>query len=148
MPRLPLARRLTAAFSSALLLQLSLLASGPPCQMPGEPQAAQVEAATAGHQAMHLAGTPYVASVASVPVAGAPAPQSSACDMSASHRSCHVPCAPEDCAIMSGCAGSPPVLPSGAVAVATIVQTTLVAPARVLIPSGPTFAPEPPPPRA
>ncbi len=125
-------RRVTAALSSALLLQLSLLGSGTLCGDRGPETGAA--AATAAHamQGMHEADT------------DAPA----ACDAApGADEGCRLPWAPGHCATMSGCAVAalPPV----------VQAATMSLPAATLDPSdppaahsGPAAAPELPPPRA
>ena len=128
---MPSLRRVTAALSSALLLQLSLLGSGTLC---GDHDATASAAATAGQsmQGMHEA-------VADTP---------SACDAPpASDDGCRLPWAPGHCATMTGCAVAaiPPAVQTGEVSLAAAALDPAEPPAAH---SGPTAAPELPPPRA
>lgn len=148
MPRSPLVRRFVAVFSSVLLLQLPLVTGGTPCRTPEDRQATSVEEMPVGHDGMQEDAPHSVSSTESVPADSPLAPHANACDTNASHRSCHVPCTPGGCALMSGCAISAPIRPCGAIVVPTLVRAASVGSARGLMPRGPTFAPEPPPPRA
>ena len=120
-------RRLAAALSGALLLQLMLLGSGLPCAMHGGGSAAGEHAMTTHHSA--------------------PASASAVCD-DANDDACRMPQAPGQCATMSTCAVT--VTANAPVAFRTVDGRTTVAvpPLVATLISGPPTAPELPPPRA
>jgi hypothetical protein len=119
-----LLRRLTAAFSSILLLQLTLLGGGTPCAMHGE-------GAVAGPMPAHaMEGM-----------------QGTARAVLDSGDGCRLPSAPGQCAAMTSCA--PAAVPSHVVvAQLTTSHGDLDLPEPASIRSGPAAAPELPPPRA
>ena len=134
-------RRAFAALSGLLLLQLMLLGSGTLCAMQrdashrgmsdGGMQVSGMQATTHSHKVV----------VASGHDAGGPAGGAQDRD------SCRVPLAPGQCASMSACAIS--AAPSRMVGASLAVRiVALSLPTVTRIPSGPTFAPELPPPRA
>jgi hypothetical protein len=152
-----LLRRFTAALSSALLLQLTLLASGTLCAMHG---AGGMEEVTAAHAMVGMhpgademgAPTQHGSPVSSVGATeSAPSPHSGmprGCDASSKGEGCGLPWAPGQCATMTTCtiaAASPSAELSAQVAVHTDGPTLAEA---VLFHSGPAAAPELPPPRA
>ena len=120
-------RRLAAALSGALLLQLMLLGSGLPCAM-HDGRTAASEHAMAGHHS-------------------APASASAVCD-DANDDACRMPQAPGQCATMTTCAVS--VTASAPVAFAMLAASAAVAvpPLVATLTSGPPATPELPPPRA
>lgn len=152
MTRFSLLHRVTAVFSSALLLQLSLLASGSLCRMQGdhgmsaEAMAAMGEPTTnhASHGAPHGAqvSTPAAASDASL---GIP---SGACDTTGASKSCDAPWAPAGCASMATCVTAVSALDAPAISTSAIATVAVQVVRSADMPLGPTFAPELPPPRA
>lgn len=148
MPGRSLLHRLTAVLSSALLLQLSLVASGTLCRMHGDHSMASAES-MAGMATAHAADS--AAQVTPGPMAPVVTDASSggpagACDMTG--KSCDTPWAPGGCASMTTC-----VTAVSAVTVATAIAPLATSPAVQVVasadmPLGPAFAPELPPPRA
>lgn len=144
MPPVSFLRRSTAALSSALLLQLSLLASGTLCPM-------RAGHATAGH-AMHPAVATHQghAMAAGAPLAATEAPATApsaptGCDMSGT--SCDMPWSPGGCAAMSACAIGTTAPVSAGLAFVPAPMVVIEAAGAALLPLGPTYAPELPPPR-
>lgn len=138
----PRFRRIAAALSSALLLQLSLLGSGTMCPMRGH-GAAPAHAAHQGHHGMrHAIATAAPSVGASAGVPGTPA---GTCDVGGS---CDMPWTPGGCVSMSACAIAIAVPTSALVAAASSSPTNIVAARAAALPLGPTYAPELPPPRA
>ena len=141
-----LARRLLAALSGAFLLQLLLLASGTLCSIRYGPAHAGAPA-----DAMAMAGTAHTASLNEGAVAREGESEGPAipldCDGIGDHAGCRLPFAPGQCTSMTACSMS--VASTVSVASATYTRTiALAVPSPVLGHSGPTFAPELPPPRA
>lgn len=135
-------KRLTAALSSVLLLQLTLLEGGTVCVMHGNARAV-VAGAAAPMPGMAHGG----ASRATIGDSRQPAAQTNGCDAGAASRSCPAPPNPAGCASMMTCAvaavppnGDPSALTS------TRIAAVLSAPRSARV--NPVFAPEPPPPRA
>lgn len=135
MPRLSGFRRLAAALSGALLLQLSLLGSGTLCAMEHGS-----DAHGSGHAAMRMAG----------PTSEHGAPQghdAPRCDVAGSDDGCGLPWAPGHCAAMTTCSAT--AAPVSAVSIQLAAATPAAdMPEPTLIHSGPAAAPELPPPRA
>ena len=153
---MPALRRFTAALSGALLLQLTLLASGTPCAMHGAGgmgSSAAVHAMPGVHAGAHhgKAPAPHGSSVVSVSATES-APQHSempqGCDSSRKGNGCGFPSAPGQCATMATCT-TVTVAPSAELAtlVAFHAGSPTIAHAELLR-SGPAAAPELPPPRA
>lgn len=134
-------RRFAAALSGAFLLQLSLLGTGTLCAMEhGSPDPAS-PAAHASHAGMRMgdAGAGTAAHDAGAPPAR--------CDVAGSDDACGLPWAPGHCAAMTTCSAT--VAPAAQVAVQLASATIAVElPEPALIHSGPSTAPELPPPRA
>jgi len=139
-------RRLTAALSSALLLQLTLLGSGPlrSGPFPG--------AGGAGGSAEQMMVTMHGASAmanssTSESMPGDEPGMPPGCDMSGNGTDCHLPSAPGMCASSATCAA--PVVPA-VIAVLPLAAPSdaAVLPEPTRFSSGPASAPELPPPRA
>lgn len=133
-------RRLTAAFTTVLLLQLTLLGSGTLCALQGGTAPDTMAGMTGMHSASHAAAAPSQS-----PSHHPAAPQQ--CDESRQGGGCQQPWAPGQCASMTTCAAV--TAPAGEI----VAQVTIAAPAPDLpepasIRSGPTATPELPPPRA
>lgn|SRR5512146_1246879 len=143
MRRLSLLHRLTAVLSSALLLQLSLLASGTLCRMHVDQANAQHGVPAAQHSSQHGAQDSAMAMGDD-----SPAMPMNACGNAGSSKSCGAPWAPSGCASMSSCitATSAMMAPSLSLSTAPTQVKQFVASAQM--PTGPAFAPELPPPRA
>jgi hypothetical protein len=114
-------RRLVAALSSALLLQLTLQASGASC-------------------AMHHAGgmQTHAAEKATMP---------SGCDQSSKGDGCGLPSAPGQCATMTSCTSAPVSPAAELVARVSLHASSPAIAEAMLLHSGPSAAPEIPPPR-
>ena len=145
--------RATALVSGLLLLQLSTLASGTLCRMDGDGPTRVAAAAGA-----HLSGGPTRAHVGSAHAAdasnvtamsdasgGMPA---GACDMAGTSHSCDAPWSSGTCNSSSGCLTTTAAvaLADGSVSQPKAGIARIVASA--MMPAGPAFAPELPPPRA
>ena len=151
MPGRSLLHRLTAVLSSALLLQLSLVASGTLCRMHGDHSMASAEsmAGMATAHAMHA--TDGAAQVTPGPMVLAVTDASSGaptgpCDMTGS--SCDTPWSSGGCASMTTCVTAVSAV-AGATAIAPRATSRVVqVVASSDMPLGPAFAPELPPPRA
>ena len=149
----PFLRRLTAVLSSALLLQLSLVASGTLCRMHGDHSMASSAMASMatphGVQGMHAAASatqgsldptqPAVTDVASGTPAGP-------CDMSG--KSCDTPWSPGGCASMGTCVTAVSAVPAAGTALSPATRDAALVVASADMPIGPVSAPELPPPRA
>lgn len=143
---MPLLHRFVAALSSLLLLQFLALGSGTLCAI----QHSMTRASTA-HSMHHMsaAGRSDMSVMASMTVTtAAEAPVNPAdCNGSGQHDGCGLPFAPGQCSSMTTCAISamPAVMDVSSADVGTVV---LELSSPTLEHSGPTFAPELPPPRA
>ena len=145
---MPALRRTIAALSGALLLQLSLLASGTLCTMHG---AASARPSAHDMHAMHSMDAGVAPGMAPGMIsadAAAPAGDSSqGCDASSRTDGCRLPWAPGQCTSMTTCAT--PATPSAAVVAQVVsVRGESNLPEPRAIHSGPVAAPELPPPRA
>lgn len=142
-------RRITAALSSALLLQLSLLGSGTLCPMH---RGQGVSAAGAHVHAMsHAAGAEAMDHAAmaraGVGTRAAAAPDSPDGPCGDGH-SCNAPWTPGACSSMGGCGLAAAAPAAVRIAIVTSSHTPAAGAAAVLLPPGPSYAPELPPPRA
>ena len=134
-----------AALSGLFLLQLSLLGTGTLCAL--HPSEARNDA---GLHAMHeMAGMrSAVMTLTSVAaISDADAPMSPAdCGGMGNQDGCGVPWAPGQCLSMTACAMS--ATPAARSVESLTIRDVLELPSPALLHSGPTFAPELPPPRA
>jgi hypothetical protein len=151
MTRFSLLHRLTAVLSSALLLQLSLLASGSLCRMQGEHgMSAEAMAAMGDAPANHMSHgaqpRPQVSNAAAVSDAS-PDMSSGACDTGVG-KSCDAPWAPAGCASMATCVTAVSALDAAAISTSAIATIAVQVVRSADMPLGPTFPPELPPPRA
>lgn len=151
MTRFSLLHRVTAVLSSALLLQLSLLASGSLCRMQGdhgmsaEAMAAMGEA-TANHASHGTAHGAQVSAATAASDASSRVP-SGACDTTGASKSCDAPWAPAGCASMATCLTAVSALDAPAISMSAIASVAVQVVSSADMPLGPTFAPELPPPR-
>lgn len=150
--RLSFLHRLTALLSSALLLQLSLLASGTLCRMHGEHDMGSMRttsARAAEHDTDSSRGTPGPLPATMVAVSDASSGMPGGpCDMTGPSKSCDAPWAPGSCSSMATCVTAVSATPTST-AMPDMSPTTFVhAVASAELPLGPAFAPELPPPRA
>ena len=135
-----------AALCGISLLQLSLLGSGTLCAI----QHSVARSNGAAHAMDDMTGIRSSAAthaiVSAVPDENAPA-SAADCGGMSSHDGCDLPWAPGQCASMAACAMSAaPVVRSASFVTLRVVRIELPSP--TLLHSGPTFAPELPPPRA
>jgi hypothetical protein len=152
MTRFSLFHRVTAVLSSAMLLQLSLLASGSLCRMQGDHTMAAEAMANMGtaaandisHSASHGAQMSNAAA-ASDASSGMP---SGACDTTGASKSCDAPWAPGGCASMATCVTTVSALDVPAISTSAMATVAVQVVRSADMPLGPTFAPELPPPRA
>jgi hypothetical protein len=141
-------RRFVAALSGALVLQLSLLASGTLCAIRGT---GAMNGMSAGH-ATHTRHSAYAAgresSVRSPAQTDRSGSTPAGCDASTTTEGCRLPWAPGQCASMTTCTvtASPSVAAAPQLSVAGGLGANLPEPRSIH--SGPTSAPEIPPPRA
>ena len=131
-------RRSLAALSGLFLLQLLLLGSGTLCAMQRQ--------SSSGH-VMQMAGMAretgsHESSVASADEADGSLSPAETGD----HDGCRVPLAPGQCTSMSACSISATLSESEAASL-PVKAVALAAPTPARVYSGPTFAPELPPPR-
>lgn len=141
-----LVRRAFAALSGLFLLQLMLLGSGTLCAM--HHSLASVGAA---NHAMALAGVAHQNGAHESVVASAGEPNTPMspmdCNGSGSHDDCRLPFAPGQCSSVTTCDVS--ATPAAAIAAPLYAHAVAREPASpAFAHSGPTFAPELPPPRA
>lgn len=139
---MPAIRRLAAALSGALLLQLSLLTSGTLCHVHGTHATAPT--AAMAHGGMH---GQHGSAARAVGDASAQMPPGG-CDMSGSSGPCESPWAPRACGSMSTCVGATSAVTASAVQLAQRAPEAVAAVSSASVPLGPAFAPELPPPRA
>lgn len=142
-------RRITAALSGALLLQLSLLGSGTLCPMHWADGAAA--AGAHAHAMSHAAGADAMdhTSMArgAIGTRAAVAPDSPDGPCGAGH-SCNAPWTPGACSTTAGCGAAAAAPAAIRMVAAASSQTPIAVAAAVLLPRGPSYAPELPPPRA
>jgi hypothetical protein len=140
-------RRSFAALSGLFLLQLTLLVSGTLCEIHRVARSDGVAHAMHGMNGVatmrraNRASSSVVTSVANVPMS----PEG--CRDLDGHDGCGLPWAPGQCSTMTTC----DVSVAAPASVRTNITTRMVAvalPSPALAESGPTFAPELPPPRA
>ena len=143
MRRLSLLHRLTAVLSSALLLQLSLLASGTLCRMHGDQANAGHGMPAAQHSSQQRAHAPVMTMADD-----SPAMPMNGCGNAGSSKSCDAPWAPSGCASMSSCITPTSALTGPTVSLSAARTHVKQLVASVRMPTGPAFAPELPPPRA
>ena len=143
MRRLSPLHRLTAVLSSALLLQLSLLASGTLCRMHVDQASAGHRMAAAQHSSQQGAHAPMMTMDDD-----SPAMPMNGCGNAGSSKSCDAPWAPSGCASMSSCITVTSALNAATVSLNAAPTHVKQFAASVQMPSGPAFAPELPPPRA
>ena len=142
---MPFLRRSSAALFALLLLQLTLLGSGTLCARHHGAGGNHVDARVANGMTMmsaaNLASSSVVTSADNAPVS----PED--CGGLGSHDGCGLPWAPGQCSSMTTCDVSLAV-PASVISptIGPIGTGALLPP--VLAQSGPTFAPELPPPRA
>jgi hypothetical protein len=137
-------RRLAAALSGALLLQLTLLGSGTLRAAP-VPATGGVHASAVRASAGHAAGAVETHDMSGMTHDGPAMPQG--CDMTDGSTDCHQPWAPTSCASVATC--SAVVLPAVLVSLPPSVMSGVAElPAPASFSSGPASAPELPPPRA
>lgn len=139
-----LLRRLTAAFVTVLLLQLTLLGSGTLCDMQ-DGRAMAGAGAMAGHAMDAMSSMPGMHD-APAP-AGPRAPEDCGGAGGGSRDDCRLPWSSGQCTSMTSCAAI--VVPVAAIAAQPVtarVALRIAEPARIH--SGPALAPELPPPRA
>lgn len=143
---MPLLRRIAAAFTTALLLQLTLLAGGTLCALQGG-AAPDTMAGMAGLHGAHRAGaatnrvSPALWAVSDTP------PATHRCDGTEQGDGCRHPWAPGQCVSMTTCTAVG--APAGEIiAQVAVFSSTADLPEPASIASGPTAAPELPPPRA
>jgi hypothetical protein len=152
MTRFSLLHRVTAVLSSALLLQLSLLASGSLCRMQGDHgMSAEAMAAMGSAAAKHTThGAPQGAQVSNAaPVSDAPSNgPAGACDTTGASKSCDTPWAPAGCASMATCITAVSAFDAPAASTSEVAAVVVQIARSADMPLGPTFAPELPPPRA
>ncbi|HTJ23589.1 MAG TPA: hypothetical protein VL383_14395 [Gemmatimonadaceae bacterium] len=132
-------RRFAAALSGALLLQLSLLASGTLCHVHGSHPAAAM--AHSGMHGQHGPATRAVGDAAAQMPAGG-------CDMSGSSAPCEAPWAPGGCGSMSTCVSVTSAISTWTGHLAQRATQSVEVVSSAAMPLGPAFAPELPPPRA
>lgn len=146
-------RRLTAALSIALLLQLTLLGSGTLCSMPagagmGDADAAHAMAGmhAAGAAAQHgsAIGAPGSSRAAPLDHSGTPV----GCEQSGGRNGCSLPWGAGQCATMNTCTTAPAAPAAPLLAQATTPHAVAPIAAASRFQSGPPAAPELPPPRA
>ena len=145
---MPVVRRTVAVLSSLLLLQLTLLGSGTLCAM--DHGASGV--AGPGHS-MHAMGDTVAGStsatgnaMATIVDVGGPVDRSD-CNGPTRHDGCQLPWAPGQCSSVTTCgvtAAPTAIIVTSSTARAMSIEIA----APELVRSGPTFAPELPPPRA
>lgn len=143
-----LLRRIAAALSGALLLQLTLLASGTLCAMhAGDGMRGMMDAPAgrAAHAAVAPAAAATVAEATPAPSTDRGAPHD--CDATGSQGDCGSPWSAGSCASMATCtATAAPSVLRIAEALQGHGAPSTIDPARIH--SGPAAAPELPPPRA
>lgn len=145
---MPFVRRSLAALSGIFLLQLTLLGSGTLCAV--HVSATENDAsARAMHQMVGMSATESATQPNAVAMTtNASDPTNPVdCNGPRQHGGCRLPFAPGQCSSMTAC----DVSATPAAMVARIALTRAIAPALsapALAHSGPTFAPELPPPRA
>jgi hypothetical protein len=138
---MPFVRRTVAVLSSLFLLQLSLLGSGTLCTW--HHGAARID--RAGHSMHGMSRISAPEKVVSAAADGRPASPSDS-NGPTDHDGCRLPWAPGQCGAMATCGvTATPAAPTVASWIASTASIETVAPA--LARSGPTFAPELPPPR-
>jgi hypothetical protein len=140
-------RRLTAALSSVLLLQLSLLGSGTLCALQHPGGHGEKDHASTGMAAMMHAAPGPVVMAGMESLAGTSDTPAGGCDGQAPAGACHGPWAAGTCTSMSSCASSQSatVAPLLAWAGRTL---DLSLPEPSALHAAPAEAPELPPPRA
>lgn len=138
-----LLRRISAAFTTVLLLQLTLLGSGTLCTLQG----GVASSGMAGMHEKHRAGlaTSDVSSSLQLPLSDPAAPHP--CDASQMGGGCGQPWAPGQCVGMTTCA-TVAVSAHAVVAQMTDAINALELPEPADIASSPAVAPDVPPPRA
>lgn len=141
-----LVRRSVAALSGLFLLQLMLLGSGTLCAMHHS-----LARAGAANHAMELADMAHQARAHESAVTTADEPNIPMspmdCNGSGSHDDCRLPFAPGQCSSVTTCDVS--ATPAAAIAMPVYAYTAALEVASpAFAHSGPTFAPELPPPRA
>jgi len=140
-----LVRRLSAALSGVLLLQLSLLGSGTLCALQGPSAPAAAPPAMTGMT--HGAGGNVTASTVMEQSADALEDPANGCGGPGRAHSCDGPWATGRCTSMSSCASSQPATVTSVFAwVRGDISIDLPEPRSLL--AGPVVAPELPPPRA
>ena len=141
-------RRSFVALTGLFLLQLTLLGSGTLCAV--EHRATRdAPAEHVTHSAMHsMSGMKSaIARVSVATISDLDNPTKSDCGGPDQHDGCSQPWAPGQCSSMMPCDIS--ATPAGSIEASVTMGTTAhELPAPALIRSGPTFAPEIPPPRA
>ena len=146
MRRRSFVHRMTALLSSALLLQLSMLASGTRCRMHGGHEtAASAQGAVAAH-AGH--GSDVASTDAQNAVRAAEQSPSAGCDQFATGACCNTPWSASGCTSMSTCVAVSSMAPPVRTLVDRAVTPALRFVASAAIPLGPALVPDPPPPRA
>lgn len=151
MRHLSLFHRVTAVFSTVLLLQLLLAASGTLCRLHGNHSTMDtpMSHSATGHAVHPDEETPVSTAMFTVAAADdASLSTTGHCDMTGMTKSCGGPWAPAGCASMGACVNAVTAIASsaGSSALAAAVPVQIVASANM--PLGPAFAPELPPPRA
>lgn len=143
MRHLSLLHRLTAVLSSALLLQLSLLASGTLCRMHVDQANAGHGMSAAQHSSQHGAHAPVMSMDDD-----SPAMPMNGCGNAGSSKSCDAPWSPSGCAAMSSCITATSAMTAPSLSLSTAPTHVKQFLASVQMPTGPALAPELPPPRA
>lgn len=137
-------RRSFVALTGVFLLQLTLLGSGTLCAV----QRGANDDVSAAHATHRMSGMmSSTSSRVSIPtVSDIDGPIKSDCDGPGQHDGCSLPWAPGQCSSMTSCNVS--ATPVASIEASVTLRTTAQElPAPALILSGPTFAPEIPPPR-
>ena len=142
---MPFLSRSFAALSALLLLQLTLLGSGTLCAKHRDAGGSHADARVANGMTMMSAAN--LASSSVVTSADKPPASPEDCGGLGSHDGCGLPWAPGQCSSMTTCDVSLAVTAS---VISPVIGpiVTVALPSPVLARSGPTFAPELPPPRA
>lgn len=156
MRRFPRLRRLAALLSGAFLVQLSLPAGASPCRMHGGRATAGPARMTHAHaardaQAMrdppqHVERGAAVATLSRAD-ASTPGANATSCDCGTTRNPCGNPATSGACTTMGGCTAATAPLPGAPTLLATIDDAVRQLALPDVMPPGPAYAPESPPPR-
>ena len=150
MRRRSLIHRVTALFSSALLLQLSMLAGSPVCHAHGQhtiSSRTHANGSVHGAPESHGAAALQHRGMAAVQETSSPMPHDT-CAAMGTGVSCGGPVAPAGCGAMAGCLGATGIAAAATTALEVAPTDAVLTVASATMSPGPAFAPELPPPRA